>query len=292
MGESANPLTWNSSPLAPARGASTSSSPAHERDQQRPPSSPLGPYGAQRARPVTPGSFVSPRHSKEYPIPSTTADVLEARRQAFFARGGSAQHSQRQSFSPRANDGPSLQPGPSSASRRSAYKQPPSAARPSFGGAVAGSLTDDGDITASLYRQRFRERCQAVMARDRGRNKALAKARGRDVLAGDDDEDDQDVMRRLRSDDLSSSDMEDEAPGWQEDDEEVSAMMALSAQPAVSISPASPPDFFQHSSSDVSCLPNTVAYSTPRSTVVSESWVGWARMRWHGWKKNRAGMIR
>lgn len=271
MGESANPLTWNSSPLAPVRTTSTSSPPAHEREQQRPPSSPLGPYGAQKARPVTPGSFASPRHSTQYPIPSTTADVLEARRQAFFERLGSAHKPQRQGFSPRADDGPSLRPGPSSASRRSAFKQPPSSARPSFGGAVAGSLTDDSDITASLFRQRFRERCQAVMARDRGRNRALAKARGRDVLAGDDKDDDQDVRRRLRSDDLSSSDMEDDVGGWQEDDEEVSVGLLFPARSASWLSSASSSHFVQHSSSDVSCLPNIVAYSMLRNTAVSEN---------------------
>ncbi|CAO1637691.1 unnamed protein product [Parajaminaea phylloscopi] len=164
---------------------------------------------------VTPGSFASPRTSKLYPIPSATADVLEARRAAFFRDRSSATRS-----SGAATPQHVAQGAPAgSAGRLSRFKQPPSAL---ISGAITStsSGTEDMDTTARLYRQRFKARCQAVLARERGRRKALDKARGKDVLSMD--ANDLDFDGAVHTDDLSSSDAIDtEIDDWQYQDEEL-----------------------------------------------------------------------
>lgn len=218
-----------------------SSSPSTSRYQHHIPSSPSPLRSSDPVKPVTPGAFVSPRQSKLYPLADSTADVLEQRRLGFFQRqamSATPSTSASSSMLP-----PLLQPGPSSArssasARRERFKKPPSSSSPSTG-LIAGD-----DVSASLYRQRFRERCQAVMARDRGRKKAIARSRGRDIdaeLGISSDEEDEgggasgsrgiQMGRRgqqqkviLNSDDLSSSDRGEDHNAWQEEDEEVSCL--------------------------------------------------------------------
>lgn len=210
-------------------------------------SSPLA--GPSSSAQQSPSGFASPRHSTLYPIPSSTADALEARRLAFFqqsrpsATATSSPSSSTSSSSRPVPRNEYLRPGPSSASpldRSRAFKRPPSAlfsAGPRGAGSSPSSRrlidgTDrpyvaassgDSDVSARLYRQRFQQRCQAAMARERGRQSKVAKARGRDLLGSSEGEE----GLVLNSDDLSSSDIDEEemrreGEKWQYEDDEVS----------------------------------------------------------------------
>lgn len=175
-------------------------------------------------RAVSPGNIISPRHSKEYPIPSSSADVLEARRRAFFQKSRPRVIS---TCAPpvMSDERYQLQPGPSRLQR---FKRPPSSLLSS------GDDAPD-DIAARLYRQRFRQRCNAAMAREKSRSTTIAGIRGggfqRRFAEGSDDrsdEDDQYDGQPMNSDDLSSSDVEDDTTrgndDWQYEDEEVSTV--------------------------------------------------------------------
>lgn len=114
-----------------------------------------------------------------------------------------------------------LQPGPARLQR---FKKPPNSLLSSADGA-------SDDVAARLYRQRFRQRCNAAMAREKSRSSTIAGIRGggfqRSVVDGSGDRSDEEEDRLpMNSDDLSSSDVEDDASRgndhWQYEDEEVS----------------------------------------------------------------------
>lgn len=74
--------------------------------------------------------------------------------------------------------------GPIQRTPRSSFKKPPSALLPSSS-SERGNVSDgqDADVTIRLSRQRFKARCHAALAREKGRRQAVARARGRDVLS-------------------------------------------------------------------------------------------------------------
>lgn len=179
----------------------------------------VGSQSAIRPKAVTPGSFISPRDSKEFPIPSSTADTLEQRRLAFFqpkARPSPSTSQRTLTPSGRGQGQGQLQPGPRSAN----FKRPPSALLHESPGRPSAESGDN--VSALLYRQRFRQRCQAALARETKRRKGITRARGRDVFGSSDVSDNDDDAMPLHSDDLSSSDIEEDGQAWQYEDEEVS----------------------------------------------------------------------
>lgn len=155
--------------------------------------------------------------------PSSSADVLERRRRALFQGSTRIMPPERssQSRGSSSQDRYTLQPGPMPSERRQRLsKRPPSSLLVSNSHAQAPS---PDDITARLYRQRFRQRCQAAMAREKSRSGVIAAIRGGNFQRTSSDSDDEDEEMPLNSDDLSSSDVDDDGKGgdWQNEDAEV-----------------------------------------------------------------------
>lgn len=77
-----------------------------------------------------------------------------------------------------------------------------------------GSIDGDSSALSRLRRQQFRQKCQEAMARDRMRDRGrkIAKSRDSNSMTGTDSDEDSDRQARIvmHSDDLSSSDLDDE----------------------------------------------------------------------------------
>ncbi|CAO1614222.1 unnamed protein product [Sympodiomycopsis kandeliae] len=125
-----------------------------------------------------------------------------------------------------------LQPGPrtpnSSARRREQFKRPPTFTPTSNQSHHSNtpdilSNASPDDMSARLYRQRFRQRCQAAMTREKKRSSAIARLRGGHhdgVFGGGGDSSDEDTRSSpFNSSDLSSSEMEG-TMGSDEEDED------------------------------------------------------------------------
>lgn len=169
-----------------------------------PPSSPFPSSSSSHTLTQDSDGIPSPSQSKDYPIPSSTAQVLRRRREEFF-KTGPAEAGPSSSLSTSTplvpQHRPMLTPGPLTnalSSSKVQRRSRPVRASPSLdpfsrgeaigaegigssasgtgGGSRATSRNDmEQNVSARLMRQRFRDRCQAVMARDRAR--AVARSR-------------------------------------------------------------------------------------------------------------------